>query len=145
MRLLNEEQRADIIVISPQGQPVLVVEVKRRPLDTVAFEQLSAYSRVIKPQFVMAVDPQHIRIATTSSGIPDWKSGVTLSTPDILRRYTNAPDLRNVERFYLESLIEGWLRDFSFFWKSEQPPGYLELDRIGLSSRLRGTETQVKR
>jgi hypothetical protein len=101
MRLINEEQRGDIIVTAPRGQPVLVVEVKRRPLDTVAFEQLSAYSRVIKPQFVMAVDPRNIRIATTNSGIPDWKSGVTLSTPDILRRYTNAPDLQNVETILL--------------------------------------------
>lgn len=66
-----------------------------------------------------------------NEGIPDWKNSLTLSTPDVVRRYTDAKDLKSVERFYLESLIEGWLRDFSFSWKSEEPPGYLELERIG--------------
>lgn len=56
MRLINEEETADIIVTAPQGQSVLVVEVKRRPLDSDAYAEVNTHSRTINPEYVMAVD-----------------------------------------------------------------------------------------
>jgi hypothetical protein len=89
----------------------------------------------------MVVDPRQILVAPTRHGLPDWEHAIKLSTSSILRHYADVPDLESVEDFYLESLTEAWLRDFSFSWKSKRPPGYDELDRIGLASRLLNSET----
>ena len=143
MQLVPDEQAADIVVTAPQGKPLLVVEVKRRPIISKMLEQLRDYAQAIGAKYIMAVDPQHIIIAQSHNGF-DSRETVTLITREVLRPYTDA-DLLRVEGFYLESLIESWLRDFSFSWKSAKPPGYDELTRIGLASLLRDSETRVKR
>ena len=145
MQLISKEQNADILVTASQGQPLLVVEVKRRPFDQSARQQVERYSQAVGAEFVMGIDPQEIIVAPARNGQPDWDHAVTLSTSRILRHYAEVPDLESVEAFYLESLIEAWLRDFSFSWKSQTPPGYDELDQIGLASRLRNSVTHTQR
>src|SRR5882724_3728744 len=141
MQQIPIEQRADILVTASQGQPLLAVEVKRHPFDQSARQQIEKYSLAVGAEFVMVIDPRQILVAPTRNGRPDWEHAIALSTNSILRHYTNVPDLESVEDFYLESLTEAWLRDFSFSWKSKRPPGYDELDQIGLASRLRNSET----
>ncbi|HEV7797613.1 MAG TPA: hypothetical protein VGO73_05635 [Pyrinomonadaceae bacterium] len=141
MQLISTEQKPDILVTASQGQPLVAVEVKRRPFDQSARHQVEEYSLAVGAEFVMAVDPQQILVAPTQNGVPDWEQAITLSTSSILRHYTDVSDLENVEDFYLEGLTEAWLRDFSYSWKSKRPPGYDELDQIGLASRLRNSET----
>ncbi len=145
MQVIPREQSADILVTTPQGRPLLVVEVKRRSLDQAARQQIEEYSQALGTEYVMGIDPQRILIAKTQNGHPDWKAAVILPTSEIVRHYADIPDLGGVEGFYLESLIEAWLRDFSFSWKSKEPPGYRELARIGLASRLRNSETHTQR
>jgi hypothetical protein len=43
---------------------------------------------------------------------------------------------------YLLTLVEAWLRDLSYHWKSENPPGSEELRSAGLLKRLEGGTTQ---
>ncbi|SRR6266404_2256671 len=145
MQLIPKKQNADILVTASQGQPLLAVEVKRHKFDQSARQQVERYLQAIAPEFVMLIDPQEIIVAPARNGQPDWDHAVKLSTSSILRHYADVSDLENVEDFYLESLIEAWLRDFSFSWKSKSPPGYDELDQIGLSSRLRNSETHTQR
>ena len=144
MQLISTEQKPDILVTASQGQPLLTVEVKRRPFDQYARQQIENYSQAVGAEFVMGIDPRQIIIAPTRNGLPDWEHAITLSTNSILRHYTDVPDLENVEEFYLEGLTEAWLRDFSFAWKSKRPPGYDELDQIGLALRLRNSETHYQ-
>ena len=134
----------DILVTAAQRNPLLVVEVKRRKFDEAARNQLSSYSRAVGTDFVMAVDRRQILIAPTQGGSPDWERAVTLPTESVLRHYSDVSEVDKIEGFYLESLIESWLRDFSFSWKYERPPGYDELERIGLASRLRNSETHAQ-
>jgi hypothetical protein len=141
MQLIPAEQQADILVTASQGQPLLVVEVKRHTFDQSARQQIEKYSKAVGAEFVMGIDPRQIIVAPTQNGRPDWDHAITLSTSSILGRYTDVSDLESVEDFYLESLTEGWLRDFSFSWKSKRPPGYDELDQLGLASRLHNSET----
>lgn len=141
MQLIPTEQRADILVKASQGQPLLAVEVKRHAFDQAARQQVAKYSQAVGAEFVMGIDPRQIIVARTRNGLPDWEHSITLPTSSILRHYTDVSDLETVEDFYLESLTEGWLRDFSYSWKSKRPPGYDELDQIGLASRLRNSET----
>jgi hypothetical protein len=43
---------------------------------------------------------------------------------------------------YLLTLVEAWLRDLAYHWKSEDPPGSEELGRAGLLEKLEGGTTQ---
>jgi hypothetical protein len=43
---------------------------------------------------------------------------------------------------YLLTLVEAWLRDLAYHWKSENPPGSEELGRAGLLEKLEGGTTQ---
>ncbi len=141
MQLIPTGQKADILVTALQGQPLLAVEVKRHRFDQSARQQIATYSQAVGAEFVMGIDPQQILVAPTRNGLPDWEHAITLSTKSILRHYTDVSDLESVEGFYLESLAEAWLRDFSFSWKSKRPPGFDELEQIGLASRLHNSET----
>ena len=144
MQVIPAHHDVDILVTGAQGNPLLVVEVKRRKFDQAARDQVSSYSRIVGPDFVMVVDLQHILVAPTQEGSPDWARAVTLPTARIIRHYTDISEVEKIEGFYLESLIESWLRDFSYSWKHERPPGYDELERIGLASRLRNSETHAQ-
>ncbi len=42
---------------------------------------------------------------------------------------------------YLETLVEAWLRDLAYHWKSETPPESEKLAEIGLLQRLEGGTT----
>lgn len=141
---MAKEKSLDIFVSGEQGEPLLVVEVKRRTLHQDIREQIKRYSNVVDAEYIMGVDPQHILVAKTRSGLPDWNDAIKLSTPAILRHYGNFQSLERIEGFYLQSLIEAWLRDFSFSWKSEKPPGHDELSRIGLAERLRNSDTHTR-
>ncbi len=144
MQVLPAHPKVDILVTAAQSNPLLVVEVKRRKFDGAARDQVSLYSRAVGADFVMAVDPWQILTAPTQGGSPDWERAVALPTASILRHYTEVSEVDKIEGFYLESLIESWLRDFSFSWKHERPPGYDELERIGLASRLHDSETHAQ-
>lgn len=145
MQLITPEKKPDILVTAREGYPVLLVEVKRRALNQVARRQIAEYSKYVKADFVMGIDPQRIIVAPIRNGVPDWQQAITLPTMDILRQYSDLQTLDQIEDFYLEGLVEAWLQDFAFSWKSEHPPGYSELDRIGLASRLRNSETHTER
>ena len=144
MLVMAKAPRPDIVVTRDQGQPLLIVEVERRPLDQSVRQQLARYSQAVGADFIMGIDPQHILVAKTRNGLPDWDKAIRLSTKDILRHYANVQDLEQIEEFYLESLIQAWLRDFSFSWKSQSPPGFKELAAIGLAARLRNSETHTR-
>jgi hypothetical protein len=44
--------------------------------------------------------------------------------------------------FYLETLIQGWLRDLAYNWKTENPPKYNELAKIGFVQKLEDADSQ---
>ena len=144
MQVIPAHRDVDILVTGTQGNPLLIVEVKRRRFDQAARDQMSSYSRVVGADFVMAVDLQRILAAPTQDGSPNWARAVTLPTASIIRHYTNFSEVAKIEGFYLESLIESWLRDFSYSWKHERPPGHEELEEIGLASRLRNSAAHAQ-
>ncbi|SRR6266545_3735941 len=145
MQAISTNHGADVLVTADQGEPLLVVEVKRRHFNQTARQQIAAYAKGVGAKFVMYLDPKQILVAPTRDGTPEWERAITLPTESILSHYTDVPDLERIEKFYLESLTEAWLRDFSFSWKHQRPPGYDELERIGLASKLRDTETHTNR
>ena len=145
MQVISTTHRPDILVTAPEGRPLLVVEVKRIPFYQEALEELAENSEAIGPEFVMTVDPEQIVAAPTLNGVPQWDRSITLTTSSILNHYGDVGILDRIEKFYLESLTEAWLRDFSFSWKFPHAPGFDELEQIGLASRLRHSETHSPR
>ena len=43
---------------------------------------------------------------------------------------------------YLLTLVEAWIRDLAYHWKSEAPPGSQELEQAGVLQTLAGGTTQ---
>jgi len=136
--------RADMLVTEPHGSPLLVVETKRRRIDQAVRRQLEDAVTSVRPAFVMTVDPDQIVVAPTHNGTVDWGHSITLITAAILGQYADVPNFDRMEGFYLETLVEAWLRDLAQGWKSARPPGYQELEGIGLAARLRGSEVHAE-
>ena len=67
---------------------------------------------------------------------------VQLDTRQVLQHYDTDFPRRRVFEFYLLTLVEAWLRDLAYHWKSENPPGSEELGRTGLLEKLEGGTTQ---
>jgi hypothetical protein len=133
----------DIVVTSPDGETIVLVEVKRRSADQAMRDQLATYAESSGASFVMTIDPQQIVVSPAVAGRPDWDRAVSLSTKTILNSYSEDADLQRIEAFYFVSLVKAWLRDFSFSWKSKRPPGSDELEQIGLTARLQEAETHT--
>ena len=145
MQVISTTHQPDILVTAPEGRTLLVVEVKRVPFYKEALEELAEYSEAIGPEFVMTVDPARIVAAPTLNGVPQWDRAITMTMSSILSHYGDVGSLERIEKFYLESLAEAWLRDLSFSWKFTRAPGFDELEEIGLASRLRYSETHSPR
>jgi hypothetical protein len=67
---------------------------------------------------------------------------VYLDTPKVLSHYD--PDFagKRIFEFYLLTLVEAWLRDLAYHWKSPNPPGSEELQAAGFLGRVEGGTTQ---
>jgi hypothetical protein len=140
MSLKLANVRVDMLVTEPDESNLLVVETKRRKINQSMLRQIGESAAALRPAFVMVVDPHQIVVAPAPNGTADWDHSTKLSTPTILGHYDDTANFDRMEDFYFHSLVEAWLRDFTHGWKSATPPGYEELDEIGLAARLRGGE-----
>ncbi|WP_066375172.1 MULTISPECIES: type I restriction enzyme HsdR N-terminal domain-containing protein [unclassified Anabaena] len=153
---------ADIVVLDKEEKLVLFVEVKSHTITNITqqkqvISQIKFYLQHIHHtnRFVLADNP-FIMLATTENiTIFIWDGNdfsdpiVSLNTENILCNYDEEfSELRNNNRisgFYLETLVEAWLRDLAYHWKSEQPPEFARLQEIGFSQKIEGgiTYSQV--
>jgi hypothetical protein len=133
----------DLVAVDREGKSVVLVEVKTTPApERAAADELIAYLKAL-PQavpFAMLVDRDHIRLFRWDG--TSLSPASTLRTADVLRRYD--PDFGKGRIFesYLATLVEGWLRDLAYHWKSERAPAAEELDAIGLLPKLEGGGTR---
>jgi len=135
--------RADAIALDADDNPVVFVEVKaQRPINDLDIQDVVtslARSRTSIP-YVMLVDRQTIQVLQWN-GAELSELVSHLSTNDILSFYD--PELPNKEvfDFYLTALVEAWLRDVAYHWKSDDPPAIGQLKAIGLAQRLHNGTT----
>jgi hypothetical protein len=138
----------DIIAEDRDENPVMVVEVKATESTQEDFETFLGRFLQTSLEFGMFVDLEHITLLGRDLADPRIPIE-TLRTVDILKFYD--PDLiRNgshsgIKRIYGEyvvTLVEAWLRDLAYHWKSETPPGTVELSSTGLLERLEGGMTR---
>lgn len=132
----------DAAVVDRENHTIALVEVKAHPVQrwaTILPRQLAKYADRVA--FVLTIDPNFIQL---------YKSGeesleepiVRLDTRQVLRHYDPEFPRERVFESYLLTLVEAWLRDLAYHWKSEDPPGSEELAKAGLLEKLEGGTTQ---
>ncbi|MBD2501068.1 hypothetical protein [Anabaena azotica] len=139
----------DIVVLSKDEKIVLLVEVKsKKSQDWQNIEKSilpikhylqnrrnnSPYNLANEP-FILFVDLDKMII---------WKWNIDkfsepliyLKTDDVLSNYdqefSKLSNNNRISAFYLETLVEAWLRDLAHHWKSEKPPEWHKLQAICL-------------
>jgi len=132
----------DAAVVDRENHPVALVEVKAHPVEswaTILSGQLAKLAE--RDAFVLTVDPNCIHLyrpAGENLGEPI----AHLDTRQILQHYDPEFPNKRVFEFYLLTLVEAWLRDLAYHWKSENPPGSEELGSTGLLEKLEGGTTE---
>lgn len=146
--------RADIIAFSKNGEPILLVEVKTNELKSTNYlyvkktiNKLVYYLKLADNliPFAMLVTLEDIQIYEWD-GINLSKPLAYLKTADILSYYEAEFSSKRIFSLYLTTLVEAWLRDLAYHWKSQNPPAAKELEKVGLLEKLANgtTQTEVK-
>jgi hypothetical protein len=142
---------ADVIVDDREDRPFMLVEVKALVDSSEVLrefvEQLNHADSSIS--FGMLVDLENIYLLKRDSSQGTFVNLVRLKTKEVLRHY--APDFAGTESRYVsssifhdyfETLVEGWLRDLAYHWKSTHPPGAEALAATGLIQRIENGMTR---
>ncbi len=135
-RKSSELYDADIVALDAADVPVMLIDVKARQEEG-AFdqEQLTRHLRqAISVPYAMLVTLRDIQIY-------EWKSQalsllLTAPTADVLSVYDPEYRQKNIYHYYLTTLVEVWLRDVAYQWKSATPPLLEQLSRLGLAEKL---------
>ena len=127
---------ADIVAFDADDVPVMLVEVKARQEES-EFDQ---------PQLVQYLQmasniPYAMLVTLRDIQIFEWKSQtlsllLTAPTADALTFYESEFGRKTIYEYYLTALVETWLRDVAFHWKSETPPLFDQLTQLGLVKKL---------
>lgn len=133
--------RFDAVLVDRENHAIALVEVKTRPREkwaTIVQRLLVKFAEPVA--FVITIDLDSIRLYR-AGGVILGEPIVHLDTLQVLGHYD--PELPRKQLFesYLLTLVEAWLRDLSYHWKSENPPGVEELRRTGLLEKLEGGTT----
>ncbi len=142
---LAKDRGFDAAVFDRENLPVALIQVKARPLGKEWTSLLRSELKRKPPphaDFLLAVDPACIHLyRLTEKELSD--PVVHLDTPKVLSHYD--PDFtgKRIFEFYLLTLVEAWLRDLAYHWKSPNPPGSEELKAAGFLGRVEGGTTQL--
>lgn len=137
----------DIIACDRNGKTSLLVEVKARHLESsqhrdwfIEKVKLHLHSSNTEISFAILVDIEDIQIFRCNSS--DWLEPVSnIKTTTVLSHYESKYGKIRIYYHYLEGLVEAWLRDLAYRWKSDNPPASKELEKIGLLQQLEGGTT----
>jgi|SRR5208337_5008871 hypothetical protein len=132
----------DAAVVDRENHTVALVEVKAHPVErwaTILPRQLAKFAERVA--FVLTIDPNCIQLYR-SGGESLGEPIVRLDTRQVLQHYDPEFPRERVFESYLLTLVEAWLRDLAYHWKSEDPPGSEELGKAGLLEKLEGGTTQ---
>ncbi|MBD2197258.1 MULTISPECIES: type I restriction enzyme HsdR N-terminal domain-containing protein [Calothrix] len=144
---------ADIVALDKDEKIVLLVEVKATKLEgrdakEEAISQLKSYLQNAKntrfdlanETFAMFADLENIYIFKwDGKKFSDFL--ISQETANTLSYYDPDFSSKTILGFYLKTLVEAWLRDLAYHWKSETPPASEKLAEIGLLQKLEGGTT----
>ena len=137
----------DIIAQDVNGKTILLVEVKARHLEGRQhrdwfIEKVKSYLQEVNTNilFAMMVDLEDIQIFRYDAS--DWSEPISyIKTVSVLSHYESRYGKIRIFHHYLEGLVEAWLRDLAYHWKSKTPPASEQLAEIGLLQQIEGGTT----
>jgi hypothetical protein len=144
---LRQDQRIDLVAFDKHDVPVLAVEVKAlTDVSQIAVEWIvrleSEIRSVGRPiPYWMFVDLESIVIIFLDNESGMYRPERISTTANVLSAYDPEFEHKRIFDDYLLALVEAWLRDFAFEWRSATPPLMKELTEIGLAERLKGGST----
>lgn len=132
----------DASVLDKDDKAVVLVQVNAHPVESwaaILARQVPKFPGRVS--FALAIDPSAIRLFQ-AGGEDLGEPIVHLDTRQILEHYD--PDFSRKQVFepYLLTLVEAWLRDLAYHWKSETPPGSEPLGKTGLLRLIAGGTTR---
>jgi hypothetical protein len=138
-------RRFDIVGYDERGLPSYIVELKAtRSVETRErfIKQVTQYLKRLRsrPAFFMIVDPEFIDVLTPDND--KWHTEFKIPTQAIVKAYDKDYRSERIHEHYLSALVEGWLRDLSYNWRSEDPPGKDSFTKSGLLGFLRHGTTR---
>ena len=148
---------ADIIALDKDDRIVALIEVKinqakekaaKQRITDRALKQIKHFlsklseKNVVIP-YAMIVNLENI-IVFKWNGTVLSEAVLSLKTADILHYYDSKLGDQRIFEPYLTRLIEAWLRDLAYNWKSEIPPASEQIAAIGLLPLLAGGTTKLR-
>ncbi|GAX36070.1 type I restriction enzyme HsdR N-terminal domain-containing protein [Nodularia sp. NIES-3585] len=144
VKLPIRHNEVDIIATDKHGEIVLIVEAKAQKLQTKsnAIAQLKFYLNRLEVNnaFAMLADLEEIEIFKVNNE-NDFQKILSLKTVDILKYYDAEFPVKKIFKLYFMTLLEAWLRDLAYHWKSVKPPASEELATIGLLDMIKEGDT----
>ena len=138
----------DVIAEDRDENPVLAVEVKATEPSQEEFGLFLCRFVQTSLEFGMFVDLERIVLLGRDPADPRTPVA-TLRTVDVLGFYdpsfvgkASKSGSQRIYGEYVVTLVEAWLRDLAYHWKSESPPGLEQLSKTGLLERLEGGMTR---
>ena len=131
---------SDITAWDKNGQKLLVSKVRARDIPEDITAKVEAilkfeyeHNHIIVP-FAMTATREKIKIFKWDG--KNLECIYTFPTHEIMSEYDSEFSNKRIFEYYLETLVEGWLRDLAYKWKTENPPKYQELEQIHFIEKL---------
>ncbi|MEH1835793.1 MAG: hypothetical protein V7L29_28005 [Nostoc sp.] len=131
---------SDITGWNKNGQKLLVSKIRSRDIqedikskveEILQFEY--EHNKVIVP-YAMTVTPENIIFFKWDG--KNLETLYTFPTHEVMSEYDSEFAKKRISEFYLEILVESWLRDLAYNWKTDNPPKLQELKRIDFVQKL---------
>lgn len=153
----NFETHADILAKDVDDRIVLLVKVQPNKAEDKSVQQFIETWQTMKVLIPFAMFVDFNKIWIYKRQYLDWTGDLskalttvdvelvkTFNTIDILSFYEKDFANKTILKRYFITLVEAWIRDLAYEWKSDNPPGSEDLKQIGLLHTLEGVITQTE-
>lgn len=148
---------ADIIALDRDDRVVMLIEVKiiqdretaakQKIVDRAISWMKAALAKMSEQNilipYAMFVDTEQIQIFQWD-GVNLSEPVCSLNTGEILRHYEPEFGKKRIFKRYLTRLVEAWLRDLAYNWKSKIPPASEQIAKTGILPLLAGGTTKSR-
>ncbi|MEH2362800.1 hypothetical protein [Nostoc sp.] len=131
---------SDITGWNKNGQKLLVSKIRARDIqedikskveEILNFEH--EHNQVIVP-YAMTATPENINFFKWDG--KNLETVYTFPTHEVMSEYDSEFANKRISEFYLQTLVESWLRDLAYNWKTDNPPKSQELKQIDFVEKL---------
>jgi hypothetical protein len=139
-----QDLRFDLVAFDKKNRAVLAVEVKAMPnAIAMAIDWMNSLESKMRSTghaipYWMFVDLDGIIIFSFGDGNQPAEVALHVDSKRALSAYDPEFGQKRIFDYYLLTLVEAWLRDFTFNWKSANPFAMQEFTEIGLADCLEG-------